>query len=294
MTGVSALAHLGVAGLVLAVVMTRPSTPPKPLPVTVMLIPAHPTQAGDSAGPTAPGAPGAPEAAAATAASGAAPVAPALAVPPEVAPEIPPAAPAVALTPAPVKPQPKPKPAPKPKPNKPRVESRPAPPPKPTVALRKPPSKPAATTVPTGRGRTAETTLPAVATPAPGALAGSMATNGAGAAPGAGSGTSLQGGGADSRGKGDSKPLPAYQPEPVYPAFARRLGYEGRVVIQIQVMASGAVGVVNVERSSGYAMLDEAAMATVKRWRFRPAQRGGQPVDATLLVPITFKLQGQG
>ncbi len=108
------------------------------------------------------------------------------------------------------------------------------------------------------------------------------------------SGSGLQGAAPDGHAAGDSQPTPAYQPKPTYPAFARRLGHEGRVVIRIQVLSSGAVAAASIERSSGYAVLDEAALASIKRWRFRPAQRAGQPVDATLNVPITFKLQEQG
>lgn len=110
----------------------------------------------------------------------------------------------------------------------------------------------------------------------------------------AGAGAGFQGTAPNGDAAGDSKPTPAYQPKPPYPDFARRLGHEGRVVIRIQVLSSGVVAAASIERSSGYAVLDEAALATIKRWRFRPAQRAGQPVDATLNVPITFKLQEQG
>ena len=128
-------------------------------------------------------------------------------------------------------------------------------------------------------------------------------TGPAGVATGANSGTApaKAASGSDSQGTapsgnaaGDRQPTPAYQPKPTYPAFARRLGHEGRVVIRIQVLSSGTVAAASIERSSGYAVLDEVALATIKRWRFRPAQRAGQPVDATLNVPITFKLQEQG
>lgn len=89
------------------------------------------------------------------------------------------------------------------------------------------------------------------------------------------------------------RPMPD-NPKPHYPPFARRLGYEGRVVVRILVLPTGTVGTASIERSSGYAVLDEAALAAIKRWRFRPAQRAGQPVDATLNVPITFKLHEPG
>lgn len=118
--------------------------------------------------------------------------------------------------------------------------------------------------------------------------------NGAAASAKTGAGLGLQGTVTDGHAAGDRQPTPAYQPKPTYPAFARRLGHEGRVVIRIHVLSSGVVAAAHIERSSGYAALDEAALATIKRWRFRPAQRGGQPVDATLNVPITFKLQEQG
>ncbi len=94
---------------------------------------------------------------------------------------------------------------------------------------------------------------------------------------------------ADSR----AAPLPD-NPKPTYPAFARRLGHEGRVIIRVRVLPTGVVGAADVARSSGYAVLDEAALTTIKRWRFRPAQQSGQTVDATLDVPISFRLHDQG
>ncbi|MCB1777837.1 MAG: energy transducer TonB [Candidatus Competibacteraceae bacterium] len=108
------------------------------------------------------------------------------------------------------------------------------------------------------------------------------------------SGSGSRGTAPDGRGTGNSKATPAYQPEPTYPAFARRQGYEGQVIIRVQVSSTGSVGAVRIVRSSGYAMLDETALSAIKRWRFRPAQQGGKPVEATLNVPITFKLHKQG
>lgn len=76
--------------------------------------------------------------------------------------------------------------------------------------------------------------------------------------------------------------------------MARRMGHEGQVVIRIKVSASGDVDSANVTRSSGYAVLDETALATVRRWRFRPAQQGGHAVETTVNVPITFRLDKAG
>ena len=68
-------------------------------------------------------------------------------------------------------------------------------------------------------------------------------------------------------------------------------GESGRVVLDVEVLASGEAGVVRVEESSGYDILDQAALESVKRWRFVPARRNGAPVPASVRIPIRFALQ---
>jgi protein TonB len=81
-------------------------------------------------------------------------------------------------------------------------------------------------------------------------------------------------------------------PPPAYPRRAIALQITGVVRLRIHVDASGKPLEVTVEESSGHAMLDEAAVRTVQsRWRFVPATRDGQAVDAWALVPIEFVLQ---
>jgi protein TonB len=77
---------------------------------------------------------------------------------------------------------------------------------------------------------------------------------------------------------------------PVYPDLARRRGWEGRVVLRVVVDATGQATDVGVETSSGYRMLDDAALAAVERWRFEPARLAGIPVVASVDVPVTFRL----
>lgn len=77
---------------------------------------------------------------------------------------------------------------------------------------------------------------------------------------------------------------------PAYPRRARRLGWEGRVVLRVRVDARGRVKTVNLGRSSGYDILDRAALAAVRGWRFSPATRGATPVAAWVEVPIRFRL----
>lgn len=80
-------------------------------------------------------------------------------------------------------------------------------------------------------------------------------------------------------------------PKPPYPSISRRMGEEGEVRLRVYVDASGAAQRVEIERTSGFARLDQAALDTVKRWRFVPARQGDQPVAAWVIVPIQFTLR---
>lgn len=78
---------------------------------------------------------------------------------------------------------------------------------------------------------------------------------------------------------------------PAYPATSRRLGEEGQVVLRVELDEQGSVSVARVVSGSGYARLDEAAMAAVKTWRCRPALRDGRSVRAVAQQPFKFVLQ---
>jgi len=80
-------------------------------------------------------------------------------------------------------------------------------------------------------------------------------------------------------------------PRPPYPLVARRMGYQGKVVLNVEVLADGRAGEVKLHSSSGYEILDNAAIQTVKTWKFVPARRFGQPVTQWFLVPIKFSLE---
>jgi protein TonB len=83
-----------------------------------------------------------------------------------------------------------------------------------------------------------------------------------------------------------------HNPAPVYPLRSRRLGEQGRVLIHVQVTAEGTVHSVTLQKGSGSARLDEAALEAVKKWKFIPAKRGQQSVSASVVVPITFSIEG--
>jgi len=81
-------------------------------------------------------------------------------------------------------------------------------------------------------------------------------------------------------------------PPPPYPALARRMGEQGKVVLRVLVNVKGVVDRVELKSSTGSAQLDNIALETVRRWRFVPARQGDQSVAAWVLIPITFTLEG--
>lgn len=80
-------------------------------------------------------------------------------------------------------------------------------------------------------------------------------------------------------------------PPPRYPRSARMRKQEGTVFVDVKVSAAGAVQSARLSRSCGFDILDEAALNAVRRWRFIPAERGGVPVAANVIVPIKFVLK---
>lgn len=80
-------------------------------------------------------------------------------------------------------------------------------------------------------------------------------------------------------------------PAPGYPAAARRLGEEGKVMLHVRVDAGGRPVQIDLRTSSGSPRLDRAAVDAVWRWRFVAARRGETAVEAWVLVPIIFNLK---
>ena len=79
-------------------------------------------------------------------------------------------------------------------------------------------------------------------------------------------------------------------PAPQYPSLAQRRGWEGTVLLRVQVLASGKPGEIQIQKSSGRQQLDDAALAAVKRWSFVPSKRGDVAQDGWVSVPIDFKI----
>lgn len=79
-------------------------------------------------------------------------------------------------------------------------------------------------------------------------------------------------------------------PSPPYPNMSRRLAEQGKVLLEVLILANGTVGDIKIKQSSGYKRLDDAALQAVKHWQFLPAKRGNQPIDYWYVQPISFSL----
>jgi protein TonB len=79
-------------------------------------------------------------------------------------------------------------------------------------------------------------------------------------------------------------------PAPVYPAMSRRLGEQGRVLLDVYILPNGLVGELRVKVSSGSKRLDDAALQAVKRWKYVPAKRGDEAIPYWYVQPLLFSL----
>lgn len=79
-------------------------------------------------------------------------------------------------------------------------------------------------------------------------------------------------------------------PAPPYPFTAIRQGQQGLVMLEVFVDRGGRPTSVEIHQSSGFPLLDQSALWTVRRWKFDPAHVGFIPVGARIRVPIRFIL----
>ncbi len=75
---------------------------------------------------------------------------------------------------------------------------------------------------------------------------------------------------------------------PKYPRVSRKRGERGKVLVKVFINRDGSSEKVEIERSSGFNRLDQAAMNSAKRCRFVPAKRNGKPVKTLATIPYTF------
>ncbi len=80
-------------------------------------------------------------------------------------------------------------------------------------------------------------------------------------------------------------------PKPSYPPVSKRLGEQGKVLIRALIGVDGIAQKAEIKQSSGFERLDQAALATVLRWRYTPGKRAGVAESMWFNVPINFVLE---
>ena len=89
----------------------------------------------------------------------------------------------------------------------------------------------------------------------------------------------------------DAPPRPKRTIRPDYPRGARQRGEQGDVALEVDVNEAGTVDDVRVVASSGFAELDAAAVAAVRKARFAPGRSGSADVSSSVGLKLSFRLK---
>ena len=141
--------------------------------------------------------------------------------------------------------------------------------------------------------------LPTMPTPSQGSGTGNGAGTGVGTGVGPGRGSGLgegegggTGGGYYRPGNGVTSPRLLQEVKPGYTGEAMRAKIQGVVLMEAVVMPDGTIGTVHITRSLDPTFgLDQEAIRTVRKWRFAPGTRFGQPVPVLVEIEMTFTLR---
>jgi RNA polymerase sigma factor (sigma-70 family) len=87
----------------------------------------------------------------------------------------------------------------------------------------------------------------------------------------------------------DQAPAPTQQTGAVYPPELKRAGISGSVTLGFVVNSNGKVLEPTVV-SSTHPLFEEAAIAAIQGWIFQPGAKSGNPVNARMQVPFSFRL----
>ena len=90
-------------------------------------------------------------------------------------------------------------------------------------------------------------------------------------------------------GDGIRPPAKIVNADPVYPPEARDARVQGVVILEATISRTGEVSDVEVLRS--VPLLDEAAVAAVRQWRYEPTLVDGEPVSILMTLTINFQLR---
>jgi TonB family protein len=88
-------------------------------------------------------------------------------------------------------------------------------------------------------------------------------------------------------GAADVKAATVSSPNPVYPLAARKQHWTGFGDFRCHIRADGTVAAVDVLRSTGHQVLDQAAITALREWKFQPGKM------QTINIPINFRMNGR-
>jgi len=88
---------------------------------------------------------------------------------------------------------------------------------------------------------------------------------------------------------GITSPNCVYCPNPDYTDPARKVKFNGTLLLDVTVSPEGRATEATVVRGLPFG-LNESAIRTIRDWKFRPATREGQPVDCRVMIEVTFRL----
>ena len=91
----------------------------------------------------------------------------------------------------------------------------------------------------------------------------------------------------------DTDAIPVVRIAPAYPRRAKQARIEGWVTMEVVIRPDGSVSDAKVLESDPPRLFDEAAVAAMQRWKFRPKIVDGTPVAQRARQTIEFVLEGQ-
>jgi len=84
-------------------------------------------------------------------------------------------------------------------------------------------------------------------------------------------------------------PHVTFMPDPEYSDLARKKKIQGVILLSLTVGTDGTTHDITVEKGIGYG-LDEKAVEAVRRWKFTPALKDGQPIERQIKAEVNFRL----
>jgi len=90
-------------------------------------------------------------------------------------------------------------------------------------------------------------------------------------------------------GEVDQEAIPQLTPPPQYPPRARELAIEGMVIVEFIVGADGTI--TDIEKiTAPHPSFKKTVRQTLMKWKFKPAQNNGIPVNQRMRLPLEFSL----